>query len=266
LCSLISQPAIAENSSFTFIHLSDLHISADPKAGPSALNRLKRALNEVDKMRPRPELIIVTGDIAAGNGQSEAYLKVKNLLQGLKIPVHYARGNHDDGQDFYRYLLSRSVAGTSGAPYHYFFVHKGYRFVVLDSVVPGEPWGRIDSTQLDWLGGLLTTKPDIPTFIFLHHHLKQIGLAAEYPLKNPGELMAVLSSSSKVIAVLSGHAHKSEERRQERIWYLTTLATSYAFDGGGIGYRVVRIENGSIRTANKELGRVLQTWLELFSP
>lgn len=83
-----------------------------------------------------------------------------------------------------------------------------YRIVTLDSLVPGEAYGRIDPAQLSWLREVLATPYGDGSVVVLHH--PPIALTGtvqqEVGLRNPHDLAAALEGSD-VRVVLCGHFH-----------------------------------------------------------
>jgi 3',5'-cyclic AMP phosphodiesterase CpdA len=54
----------------------------------------------------------------------------------------------------------------------------GYRFVTLDSLVPGQGYGWISRAQLDWLRGALAAPAPRGTVLVVHH--PPIALDTDY--------------------------------------------------------------------------------------
>ena len=81
---------------------------------------------------PRPDAVIVTGDIADG-AFAEQYERAAELLAVLPMPVFTLPGNHDDAD-----ALDSQDGFTAG----------GLRVVTCNTAMPGEVTGRID---IEWL-------------------------------------------------------------------------------------------------------------------
>ena len=84
-------------------HLSDSHLRAGPIGAEAATGR-HRALGRVLALSPRPDCVVITGDLADG-GRSDEYEVLLELVRAFPIPVHLAVGNHDDPA-----LLSTALA------------------------------------------------------------------------------------------------------------------------------------------------------------
>ncbi len=100
----------------------------------------------------------MTGDIA-NDGAVEAYAAVKELVGGFArlmggVPVFYTTGNHDEREAFGKVLGSGHAAPDAVFPAEFgcaaVSTVGGYRFITLDSLVPGRSTGS--SARLNWTG------------------------------------------------------------------------------------------------------------------
>jgi len=79
-------------------HITDLHIKPPGELAygqvdtATALAELVATLN---KLSPRPDLVVVTGDLVDG-GKPVEFSHLRGLLQPLEIPIAVTCGNHDD--------------------------------------------------------------------------------------------------------------------------------------------------------------------------
>ena len=78
--------------------ISDLHIK---RPGALAYGRvdtaaaLSRCVDELNRFSPRPDLVVISGDLADTPAKEE-YDHLKTLLAPLEIPFVAIPGNHDD--------------------------------------------------------------------------------------------------------------------------------------------------------------------------
>ena len=78
--------------------ISDLHIK---RPGELAYGRvdtaaaLSRCVRELNRFTPRPELVVISGDLA-DTPTKEEYDHLKTLLAPLEIPFVAIPGNHDE--------------------------------------------------------------------------------------------------------------------------------------------------------------------------
>ena len=75
-------------------HLSDLHLARGPLAVPPAA-ALADALARALALEPRPDCLVITGDLA-DTGHPDEYAALRDILRKCPVPVHLLPGNHDD--------------------------------------------------------------------------------------------------------------------------------------------------------------------------
>lgn len=199
-------------------HVSDTHFGNDVQ-DPSA--RCAEVMDHLLAMRPRPDVLVLSGDVA-DHGLAHEYAAARAWLDRWPGPSMVCPGNHDVRDAFVEGLgvAARSVGEAAG-----------YRFVMLDSLmdaVAGEriDEGRLGPDQLAWLDDQLAASA-APAFVCLHHPPTTIGLELMDPIRlmDGDALAAVLERHPHVVATLVGHAH-------------TMSATTYAdrplLVGGGV--------------------------------
>ena len=194
----------------TIAQVSDLHIGGRPESD----ERAARVLAHVAAMRPAPDVLVVTGDIAdhgwsGGAEAADEYARARNLLAAWPGPLLVGTGNHDGRDGFAQGLLD----GKRPGPLNQVLDVGAYRFLMLDSLVPAENGQRIDhgeleQSTLDWLDQQLSASSR-PTFVCLHHPPTTVGIeqADAIQLRNGAALEAVLTRHPHVVAVLAGHNH-----------------------------------------------------------
>ncbi|MFF7281345.1 metallophosphoesterase [Streptomyces griseorubiginosus] len=201
------------------VQLSDTHVERTDvpnRNGVNATDSLRLMLAELRHLRD-VDAIVVTGDIANA-GDVEAYAAVRELVgefaRPLAAPVFYTTGNHDEREAFGKVLGSghaepEAVLETDAAERAAVSTVGGYRFVTLDSLVPGKVYGRIGAAQLDWLREVLRTPAEHGTVLAFHHPPISLGLSVTQPvfgLLDAEELAAAIRGSD-VRVVLTGHYH-----------------------------------------------------------
>lgn len=195
----------------TFVHLTDLHVSAPPAGAkpPDAetLARLDTVLEMIRSIDPAPEFIAVSGDVT-DKGDEASYRIVRDRMQALGIPVVYALGNHDSRPDFYGAMLDRSE--DPDAPYNHEQTIAGVHVVVLDTSVPGRTSGALDDAQFAFLDESLRKEPDLPKIVLMHH-APRIDGDSSYAWESLNEAetarFAAMVKGRNVAAILTGHIH-----------------------------------------------------------
>lgn len=198
------------------VQLSDPHLSA---AGELVLTRVDtrkafvEALDRISHLSGKIEALLITGDLTA-NGRADQYAVLRELLAPLPWTVHLVAGNHDHREHLaqaFPEIASRCPA-LPGQPLCYASDVDRYRLIVLDSSVPGVPYGELDPAQLDWLEQTLAAEPLRPTLLALHHPpfasliapLDRMSLQ-----RGAAELEAIVRRHPQVERVLCGHLHRA---------------------------------------------------------
>ena len=230
--------------SFSFIHASDTHVSAQ------SLPRLQRLRAIVDEQKP--DFVIVTGDLvrdALRVGEAEAtsyYDLYVTEARRFDVPVWSVPGNHENfGIERHLSLVSakhplygKGMYRARLGPNYYSFNYGGVHFVGLDSVDIEDLWyyGHVDAVQLAWLrADLADVAPGTPVVTFNHipfvsavesangfrdegtaPSLIKVGGKTVYRhiVSNFGEALAVMSRHDWTLA-LGGHLHTRETIRFE---------------------------------------------------
>lgn len=175
-------------SSFQFIHASDTHIS-------------EKSVDRMDKFRAildsvHPDLVLITGDLVKdalrvdekeATGYYNLFIKESHKI---KSPVWVVPGNHEIfGIERHLSLVSpknplygRNMYRHYFGPDYYSFNFGGVHFIAINSLDFEDLWyfGRIDSTQIEWLKkDLATISLSIPVVTFQHVPFYSGGLSME---------------------------------------------------------------------------------------
>jgi Icc protein len=192
---------------FVLVQLSDLHLGA-LWGGHDPVAALAAAVESVQALRPRPDAVLVSGDLAENAADAE-YEQVRELLAPLQVPLYVLPGNHDDRAALRRHF---GLAGAGGEPVQYAADLGPLRLVVVDSTCPGVDPGAVDDERLSWLDAELAAVPDVPTLIAMHHPplvtgipaLDATGLVAE----DRRALAEVVARHPQVRRLVGGHVHR----------------------------------------------------------
>ena len=194
------------SSPFRLVQLSDPHIGADwamgdPTTRLAAAVESVRALGHVDA-------VLVSGDLADHASDAE-YEVVRELLAPLRAAVHVVAGNHDDRAALRRHF---DVPGADGEPVQYSAELGALRLVVVDTTIPGEDPGALDSGRLAWLDAELAAARESPTIVAMHHPPILTGSPVWDDLGLPhadrAALGEVIARHGQVRRVVAGHVHR----------------------------------------------------------
>lgn len=180
--------------------LSDFHLGDDPEADA----RLDAVIAHVAAMATPPDAVIVTGDVLDRPAEVGDYAAVGRRLGALGLPLIACPGNHDDRAAFRRLTGQEPVDGALNGR-----LEVGeLTILTLDTSVPGEAWGALPGSTLDWLEGALQDATG-PVLVAMHHTPAPIGmpLIDAIGLREPMRLERVLQNARSVVGVVCGHAH-----------------------------------------------------------
>lgn len=179
--------------------LSDLHLRpGDP--GPD--DKLERAVAVVAAMDPRPDALLVTGDIADVPAP-EVYARARELLGLAGLPLLAITGNHDDRRQLDAAFGAERLSGHAGP----------LRVVGADTSRPGQDGGRVDDEDIARLDAELSAEAETPTVLALHHPPVLTGIRAldaiGLPAADREAVAALLVRHPQVRAVACGHVHRA---------------------------------------------------------
>lgn len=177
-----------ESPNFKALVLSDTHISSDT----SKTNRLQRLVNKINASYfPGVELVFVTGDVVSSvfgkytpenpDTSDNRLRRAVSVLRQLKIPFYLAMGNHDHKIGNFRdsdaawpeaeikAMWKNWQAQTGFEPY-YAVTHRGWKFLILNSMGGRHKNKHFDARQVRWLAREL--EENLPVVLFFHHPIQ----------------------------------------------------------------------------------------------
>jgi 3',5'-cyclic-AMP phosphodiesterase len=193
---------------FLVVQLSDTHIGADwapadPVAGLAAV------VASVREMRPAPDAVLLTGDLA-DHGADHEFAQVVSLLEGIDAPRYALPGNHDGPDGLRRHL---AAPGSSGTPVQYAVELGPLRVLMLDSTRAGADPGQLDAERLAWLEDALAADSRTPTLLAMHHPplVSQAPAfdAMGLPDSDRAGLAELVRRHPNVSLIVAGHVHRA---------------------------------------------------------
>ncbi len=249
---------------FKVVHLTDMHVTSRRKGDQG----YRKCVESINSLAPAPDLVLMGGDMVFDglytemDQYNEQINLFKNISSNLNMPYYPCLGNHDvlglssrrkvdvDHPGIGRKYIMDAL-GISDA--YYSFNHKGWHFVILNSIheITGENGPayeqRIGKDQLEWLRYDLGEHKGMPTIIVSHYAaFNQMGqINADQELKAMNHLvlkdnrdLRLIMERHGVKALLQGHTHMAEDFRFNNVWYITSQAASAAWWGGNwLGFK-----------------------------
>jgi 3',5'-cyclic AMP phosphodiesterase CpdA len=197
--------------------ITDLHVM--PK-GQLAYGRvdtagmLRNAVAHLNRLDPRPDAVVITGDLA-DRGEPSAYQHMREILAALELPWYVITGNHDRTDNFRAAFADQPYLPREGEFIQYVIDDYPLRIVAVDSVIPGQIHGRLCEKRLAWLDEKLSEQPQRPTLVLMHHPPFATGLPhfdAVYMTDVAG-LERVIARHPQVERLLCGHVHRAIQLR-----------------------------------------------------
>ncbi len=232
--------------------ITDTHIKAPGKLSYGKVDtsqNLEQCVSHINALSPRPDVVLVTGDIT-DFGRPEEYRHAGLLLSRLTMPYFVIPGNHDL-PDAMRIEFSEHSYLPGDGFVHYVIEHYPVRMIGLDTQVIGEPYGLMCQQRLDWLEQQLLADPERPTLVFMHHPPFETGIEHMdvQNCRNAEALGNLVEQHPQIKYILCGHVH----RQVEVAWHGTLVAIgpnpghSVALDLNPAGHSAFRLEPRAIK-------------------
>ncbi len=171
-------------------------------------SRLSRAIDFLNSLNPRPDVVIFTGD-AVDEGDLKSYQHFRELIEPLKIPLFVIPGNHDD-----REIMRKSFSDLFYMPklgfLHYAIEDFPIRLIGLDTLLEGEDYGQFCEQRLSWLEKTLESAHKKATLIFMHHPPIKVGKKAfdtKYTCYLVPGFENLIRKDDSVLGIVAGHYH-----------------------------------------------------------
>lgn len=213
-------------AAFSFIQLSDTHVGFNGPPDPLGTRAFENAVATINRLKNRPELVIVTGDLTHDADSPDEHAKrfrlfkeIAGRIGGAKIKV--VPGENDAALD--GGVMFREFMG----PTYYSFDHRGVHFIALDNVSTGKP--AIGAEQLAWMKSDLMRFPaSAPIVVFTHRPLFDLKPEWEWFTSDGDEVLNVLAPYENV-TILYGHIHRENFHRQGNTSQYAARSLIFAF-------------------------------------
>jgi Icc protein len=196
--------------------ITDTHITMPGRLAYGVVDTaacLERAVAALDRLRPVPDITIITGDLVDG-GEPEEYAHLRALLAPLRMPIFVIPGNHDAREPLRDAFIADGYLPREGF-LNYVIEDQPLRIVGLDTLVPGEAGGALCQDRLRWIDSVLAAAPHRPTLILMHHppFVTGIGPMDRMGLGGSADLAEIIRRHPQIERICCGHVHRAIERR-----------------------------------------------------
>jgi len=210
---------------FHLLQITDCHLGSQPNEQLLGLNT-DESLDDVLKLlhsREAPDLILCTGDIS-NDGGVRSYERFIEFVREYfpDTPLAWLPGNHDD---------PTNMDQVEDIPIEAHHQVAGWNLVFLDSKIPMEEGGELQPSELLRLESELARNADMPSLVFLHHQVVEVGSAwvDQYAVKNSEELFEIIDRFDNVKAISWGHVHQEFNGMRNGVALLATPSTCVQF-------------------------------------
>lgn len=210
-----------------FLHLTDLHFSANVPGAADKRTVMARLAADCAAMRVKPEFVILSGDLT-DTGDAASYDALRPLIAEFPVPVLLALGNHDRRAAFH----AAFDTGGGDTPYCHAAVVAGVHILTLDTLVPARVAGALDAGQLDWLAGELDRHAGLPKLIVAHHPPRLDPMALPWTCLDAGstEKLGAVIAGRGVAGILSGHIHMNRVSLWQGVPVVTNIGLHSTID------------------------------------
>ena len=197
--------------------ISDFHLRADGSLAHGVVDTrqvLAAAVARLAAMRPAPDVVLATGDLA-DDGTAEEYGLLRRTLAPLQMPVFLIPGNRDNRENLKAEFDRDGYLPKTGAPLHFVVDRFPVRLIGLDTTIPGAKTGAICPERLAWLEAQLAEAPARPTVIFMHHppFKTAVPFMDDQEFDGADPLETLVRRHPQVERVVCGHLHRPIQRR-----------------------------------------------------
>ncbi len=194
----------------TIVQLTDTHIFSEGGRQWIFFDTaayLGRCVAAINAMRPRPELVVVTGDVT-NDGRPEQAARARALLDRLLVPYFVIPGNHDRAEAL-EAAFGPHVRRSPDAGLSYVIEAFPVRAIMFDSTRAGWPGGDVDDAKRAWLAERLAADVVRPTLLCMHHppFEPSVPWLDRFRFRGAEALAAIVARHPNVVRVASGHVH-----------------------------------------------------------
>jgi len=235
-------PLEVPDSSFSIAFFTDIHLN---KGENGCFKGFEKAIKTADSLEV--DFIITGGDnvdIDVLKDDSitahELYRRFLEVQNNSPVKIYPAIGNHDryTGAYFEDPMRGSALFESYLGPSYYSFNHKGWHFILLNTVQVVDGQYAVGPVQYEWLkGDLQETGAEVPIVLIGHVPVLSVytpAVSETYGFDSFSNFREVLNlfTDYNLKLVLQGHQHLYEEIYTRNIQFITAGAVSASWWGG----------------------------------
>ncbi len=241
------------SNNLTIAQVTDLHIGPDDVLYRGIKGR-QQFLDVLQVLAEKElDLLVLSGDLSAIEGEPEAYAWLKEVLTTFPHPYIVMAGNHDHVLRMKR-AFELADSDVSQGMLYFSRTIKGKRLLFLDSSSY-----RIPKQQLEWLKTQLADYKK-RVLLFVHHPpllCDCLFMDESHPLQNIDEVWQVLDQCPQIKHIFCGHYHtektvekngKSVHLTPSTIFQIETEDPEFAIEHSKPGWRMIEWEGEKVQT------------------
>ncbi len=157
-------------------------------------------------------MIVHTGDIVH-NGRQDEYAKAVAILAKARAPVYVLAGNKDDRANLRAAFSAAGYLSRDSAFIDYAVENYPVRLIAVDTLSATGNKGDFCEERVRRLIRMIDAEPGKPIAVFAHHPPFEVKVGPDpinfETLEAMSRLRQALQHSGRVVAVFSGHVHRS---------------------------------------------------------
>lgn len=235
----------AQQESFRFAQLTDLHLQGDNANPTEDLLRSVAQINATDGL----DFVLVTGDLT-DEGDRESLEHVKSCLDLLKVPYYTILGNHETKWSASGCTAFSEVFGSE----RFAFEHKGVLFLGFNSgPLMRMADGHVAPQDIAWLRAeLANTGPDKPVILVTHYPVQEGDVDNWYDVTD-----AVRPYNIRLF--IGGHYHRCLQLDYDGIPGIL-MRSNLRDQDGKPGYGLYEVTSDSIVVYTRRVGEPEKYW------
>ena len=217
------------------VQLTDTHILEPGKLLYGKVDtaaHLADAVEQVNRMSPQPDLVMITGDLVEQPGPA-TYGNFHRLIEPLRAPTYIIPGNHDNPAILRECFGDTKLFPVVDETYQYSIEGYPFRVLALNSHYDDSELPFFGPRRMAWLEKALQ-ESDQPTLIAIHHPPMRTGIefidmvGAQWY----AGISRLIAEHPQVQLVISGHGHSDVYGRNGRVPVYMAGSTAHQLIAG----------------------------------